>query len=159
MTSMISTLRTQLGGFRAMAAGTADASRLPLFHEDMHWLLLIIGQFFAYLISRLKKVEIFQLYNSRVHTFRLDFSHYKSHKFCLQIIIIKFPANTVVGEECEGGCHTAAEIYENSAAIVNQQRGGASFDDNAKATFLELCLNDPNFDRAPWEMQVDPFIL
>ncbi|PAV84732.1 hypothetical protein WR25_02878 [Diploscapter pachys] len=110
MTSMISTLRTQLGGFRAMAAGSADASRLPLFHEDMHWLLLII-------------------------------------------------ANTVVGEECEGGCHTAAEVYENSAALVNQQRGGAPFDDNAKATFLELCLNDPNFDRAPWEMQVDPFIL
>ena len=71
----------------------------------------------------------------------------------------EFPANTVVGEECEGGCHTAAEVYENSAALVNQQRGGAPFDDNAKATFLELCLNDPNFDRAPWEMQVDPFIL
>ncbi|VDO44149.1 unnamed protein product [Haemonchus placei] len=43
MDMMIHLVREHISEFQQMAAGSADLSRLPLWQEDMHWLLLIIA--------------------------------------------------------------------------------------------------------------------
>ncbi|VDK52851.1 unnamed protein product [Cylicostephanus goldi] len=42
MDMMIHLLRERIAEFQRMASGSADVARLPLWQEDMHWLLLLI---------------------------------------------------------------------------------------------------------------------
>ncbi|VDM66336.1 unnamed protein product [Strongylus vulgaris] len=43
MDMMIHLLRERIAEFQRMASGSADLARLPLWQEDMHWLLLIVS--------------------------------------------------------------------------------------------------------------------
>ncbi|RCN51186.1 hypothetical protein ANCCAN_02755 [Ancylostoma caninum] len=43
MNMMIQLMREHIAEFQRMASGSADVARLPLWQEDMHWLLLIIS--------------------------------------------------------------------------------------------------------------------
>uniref|UniRef100_A0A1I7TQK3 ANF_receptor domain-containing protein n=1 Tax=Caenorhabditis tropicalis TaxID=1561998 RepID=A0A1I7TQK3_9PELO len=107
MENMATNLHSSLAEFTSMATGSSDTSRLPIWQEDQHWLMLIL-------------------------------------------------ANSVVGEEIDGACHVAGDVFDHTQRLFH---AGTKFDEGKKAQYLQLCIEQPTQERAPYAHEVDPFVI
>ncbi|CAI5448696.1 unnamed protein product [Caenorhabditis angaria] len=64
-------------------------------------------------------------------------------------------ANSVVGEEVDGACHVAGDVYDNTHHLFQE---GRSFCPQKKMQFLQICMENPTSDRAQFSQEIDPFI-
>ena len=65
-------------------------------------------------------------------------------------------ANSIVGEEIDGACHVAGDVFDYTQKLFHS---GRKFDCLKKAQYLQLCIEHPTQDRQVYAQEVDPFVM